>query len=322
MTWQLTLTGFLIGALVGVTGMGGGSLMTPILVIGFGFQPSFAIGTDILHGAIFKTVGAIRHRRLGNVQARLSGWMFLGSAPTSVAGVTVAVWLRHHYGSSVDSIQATILGCALIFGALGLLAKSMLRSRPIEDGPFRLGPRDRIAAVLIGLFGGFVVGLTSVGSGTFFGLTLLFLFPLRARKVVGTDIFHAAALLYIAGLGHLLAGDVDISAVGWLLLGSIPGVMFGTQWTVRMPDAAIRAALAIVLLLSGLKLVGLSPRELAIATVVGLLAVVAVNSVLRAGRLRRRTAEVTPALTGVDELVLAIEPGSAASQGTEARRPG
>src|SRR6266851_5475876 len=110
MWWELTLTGLLIGTLVGLTGMGGGSLMTPILVILFGFNPSLAIGTDIAHGAIFKTVGAFKHRQLGNVQAKLSGWMFLGSAPMSIAGVALATWLKHHYGGGVDSVQGRILG--------------------------------------------------------------------------------------------------------------------------------------------------------------------------------------------------------------------
>ena len=103
MTWQFTLTGLLIGSLVGLTGMGGGSLMTPILIILLGFNPTVAIGTDIAHGAIFKTFGAIRHRRLGNVQARLSGWMFIGSAPASILGVMLATWLNHRYGSSIKS---------------------------------------------------------------------------------------------------------------------------------------------------------------------------------------------------------------------------
>jgi hypothetical protein len=234
LTWQFTLVGLLIGLLVGVTGMGGGSLLTPILVIAFGFNPSVAIGTDTLHGAIFKTVGAFRHRQLGNVQARLSGWMFLGSAPMSVLGVSLAVWLKHRYGDSITSVQGRILGGALIFGALGLLAKSFLRAKAIGDAHFVLRPRDRLAAVLIGLFGGFIVGLTSVGSGTFFALTMLFVFPLRARKVVGTDIFHAAALLYVAGLGHFIAGNVDMGAVGWLLIGSIPGVLIGSQLTLSI----------------------------------------------------------------------------------------
>src|SRR5205085_696561 len=109
LSWQFVLTGLLIGTLVGLTGMGGGSLMTPILVIVFGINTTLAVGTDILHGAIFKTVGAFRHRRLGNVQATLSGWMLLGSAPMSLVGVTLATFLKHHYGDSVNSIQGRIL---------------------------------------------------------------------------------------------------------------------------------------------------------------------------------------------------------------------
>src|SRR5205823_5693101 len=134
MTWQFTLSGFLIGALVGMTGMGGGSLLTPILVIVFGFKPTLAVGTDILHGAIFKS----------------------GVQP--------------------------------------------------DDAPFLLERRDRIIAFALGAVCGFVVGLTSVGSGTFFGLVMVLVFPLTIPKIVGTDIFHAAALLWVAGFGHLLAG--------------------------------------------------------------------------------------------------------------------
>jgi uncharacterized membrane protein YfcA len=290
-TWQFTLSGLLIGVLVGVTGMGGGSLMTPILVIVFGVKPSLAIGTDILHGAIFKTVGAIRHRRLGNVQARLSGWMLLGSAPMSLIGVAIATWLKHKYGDSVDSVQGRVLGAALIFGGAGLLAKSFLRPKEIGDGDFQLTTRDRIAAVLIGLLGGFIVGLTSVGSGTFFGLTMLIVFPMRAHKIVGTDILHAAALLYVAGFGHLLAGNVDMHIVGWLLLGSIPGVLIGSQWMVRLPETIIRASLAVVLLLSGLKLVELPGASATIAAGLGggalILAAFALRD--RVGRQRART---------------------------------
>jgi uncharacterized membrane protein YfcA len=270
MTWQLVLAGLLIGTLVGLTGMGGGSLMTPILVIVFGFKPTVAIGTDIVHGALFKTVGAVRHRQLGNVQARLSGWMFLGSAPTSLLGVALATWLTHRYGDSVDAITGRVLGAALVFGALGLFAKSLLRPKAIASGAVPMTNRNRIAAVLIGLFGGFIVGLTSVGSGTFFGLTMLILFPLAAQKMVGTDIFHAAALLYVAGAGHLVAGNVDLGVVGWLLLGSIPGILVGSQWSIRLPEAVLRRALATLLLLSGVKLVAPSGASAGIAIAVGI----------------------------------------------------
>jgi uncharacterized membrane protein YfcA len=270
MTWQLVLAGLLIGTLVGLTGMGGGSLMTPILIIVFGFKPTVAIGTDIVHGALFKTVGAIRHRQLGNVQARLSGWMFLGSAPTSLLGVVLATWLKHRYGDSVDALTGRLLGAALVFGALGLFAKGVLRPNAIATGAVPMTNRNRMAAVLIGLFGGFIVGLTSVGSGTFFGLTMLILFPLGAQKMVGTDIFHAAALLYVAGAGHLVAGNVDLGVVGWLLLGSIPGILVGSQWSIRLPEAVLRRALATLLLLSGVKLVAPSGASAGIAIAVGI----------------------------------------------------
>jgi uncharacterized membrane protein YfcA len=257
MSWQLALSGLLIGTLVGTTGMGGGSLMTPLLVIVFGFQPAVAVGTDLVHGALFKTVGAIRHRALGTVQARLSGWMFVGSAPMSLVGVWVSEWMRDSYGDGAQSIQGRVLGIALVIGASGLVAKNVMRFREAPDVPFILTRRDRVAAVLIGLGGGFMVGLTSVGSGVFFGLSLLVLFPLRSSKVVGTDIFHAAALLWVAGAGHLVAGNVDVGSVAWLLVGSLPGVLIGSHISVRLPDRVLQLALAVTLAASGAKLVDL-----------------------------------------------------------------
>jgi uncharacterized membrane protein YfcA len=253
-TWQFTLTGLLVGVLVGLTGMGGGSLMTPALVFLFGFDPVVAIGTDIFHGAIFKTVGGLRHRRLGSVQAQLSGWMFAGSAPASLLGVATATWLERRYGSGVSSVEGVVLGGVLLLGGIGMLLKALVRfrERPAE---FVLGPRDRVAAVAIGVLGGYLVGLTSVGSGVFFGLTLLVVFPLRAHKVVGTDIFHAAGLLWVAGIGHLVAGNVSLHALAWLLVGSIPGVLVGSQLTLRISDRPLRLVLALVLLVSGARLV-------------------------------------------------------------------
>ena len=274
MTWQLALSGLLIGALVGTTGMGGGSLMTPLLVIVFGFHPAVAVGTDLVHGALFKTVGAIRHRALGTVQARLSGWMLLGSAPMSLVGVWVSGWMRDRYGDGAQTAQARVLAVALLIGAAGILAKNLVHFREAPDVPFILARRDRIAAVLIGLGGGFMVGLTSVGSGVFFGLSLLILFPLRSAKVVGTDIFHAAALLWVAGTGHLIAGNVDVGSVAWLLVGSLPGVLIGSHVSVRLPDRVLQLALAITLGASGVKLLDLPyANETAIGVlVVGVLA--------------------------------------------------
>jgi uncharacterized membrane protein YfcA len=256
LTWQFTLTGLLIGVLVGLTGMGGGSLLTPILVILFGFKPTLAVGTDVLHGAIFKTFGAVRHRRLGTVHARLTLWMFLGSGPMSLLGVGLATWLKNHYGDGAQSVEAYAVGAALVVGGIGLALKTFIdRGVQASDAPFLLTRRDKWIAFTIGAVCGFVVGLTSVGSGTFFGLIMVFVFPLTIPKIVGTDIFHAAALLWVAGVGHLFAGNVDLRTMAWLLTGSIPGVLLSSQLTLKVPERALRLGLAGVLFLSGLKLV-------------------------------------------------------------------
>jgi uncharacterized membrane protein YfcA len=291
MDWKLSLAGLLIGGLVGLTGMGGGSLMTPLLVIVFGFNPTVAIGTDIAHGAVFKTVGAVRHRRLGTVHARLSGWMFLASAPMSLLGVWIATSLEHRYGDGAQSVMARVLACALVAGSMGLFAKSFIRYREKSNAPFLLTRRDRLAAVAIGLFGGLIVGLTSVGTGVFFGLTLLVVFPLRSAKVVGTDIFHAAALLWVAGFGHFIAGNVDFGAVGWLLIGSVPGVLIASNYTLRMPDRALRVALATVLGLSGIKLADV-PHTNVLLGVGAAIGVGALLLVLLRPRLRTRAGPV------------------------------
>jgi len=255
MTWQFVLTGLLIGSIVGLTGMGGGSLMTPILVIVFGFQPTYAVGTDIVHGAIFKSFGAIRHRRLGTVHARLTLWMFLGSGPLSLAGVVVAAAIKHRYGASAQGIEGYAVGGALVAGGIGFLAKSFVkRGVQASDRPFVLSRRDKVVAVAIGAVFGFVVGLTSVGSGTFFGLVMVLVYPLTMSKIVGTDIFHAAALLWVAGIGHLVSGNVDLHATVWMLMGSIPGVLISSRFTVKLPDIVLRLSLGTILVLSGLKL--------------------------------------------------------------------
>jgi uncharacterized membrane protein YfcA len=255
MTWELSLTGLLIGLLVGVTGMGGGSLMTPILVLVFNFEVILAVGTDILHGAIFKTIGAARHRVLGHVHARLTFWFALGSVPASIAGVQLIEYLEETYGGEVEEIASRMLGAALVLGGIALLVRTFVHRRRVEGRPYLLTNRDRVLGVAIGLVGGFVLGLTSVGSGVFFGLMLILLFPLTAAKIVGTDIFHAAVLLWAAGLAHLSADNVDLGATGWLALGSIPGILIGSQLTIRMPERVLRVALGTVLVLAGLRLV-------------------------------------------------------------------
>jgi uncharacterized protein len=291
---RLAFAGLLVGVLVGTTGMGGGSLLTPILVLLFGFDPGVAIGTDILHGAIFKSFGAVRHRTLGTVHARLACWMLLGSAPMSLVGVALSSWLVKNYGDGVQSVQAQVLGVALVLGGLGLFLRAVISRRHVSDAPFLLTNRDRLIAFFLGFFGGFVVGLTSVGSGTFFGLVMILAFPLTARKIVGTDIFHAAVLLWVAGFGHLVAGNVDMTAVGWLLLGSVPGVLLGSQVSVRLPERALRVSLATVLLASGIKLTDIPDSSgLMIATLVVGFALAVVLE-LRGRRLSGRVATPAP----------------------------
>jgi uncharacterized membrane protein YfcA len=182
--------------------------------------------------------------------------MFLGSGPLSLVGVGVATLITRRYGESAQTIEAYAVGAALVAGGIGFLAKSFIkRGVQASDRPFLLSRRDKVLAVLIGAVFGFVVGLTSVGSGTFFGLVMVLIYPLTMPKIVGTDIFHAAALLWVAGIGHMVAGNVDYHATAWLLTGSIPGVLLSSRFTVRTPDVVLRISLGTILVLSGLKLV-------------------------------------------------------------------
>jgi uncharacterized membrane protein YfcA len=289
MTWQFALTGLLIGVLVGLTGMGGGALLTPILVIFFGFKPTYAVGTDILHGAVFKTFGAVRHRRLGTVHGHLTLWMFLGSGPMSLAGVAVAGWLSGAYGDGLESAESYAIGAALVLGAIGLVLKTFVkRGVQPSDAPFIMARKDKVRAVLIGAVFGFIVGLTSVGSGTFFGLVMVMVYPLTIAKIVGTDIFHAAALLWVAGFGHLVQGNVDVHAMAWLLLGSVPGILIASKFTLRIPERTLRLALAGVLALSGVKLLNVPQANWVIAigltTLFATLAVLGVNAWLNRPR--------------------------------------
>src|SRR6266545_6526229 len=186
----------------------------------------------------------------------------------ALAGLLVGVQIASGFGEGTDSTMSRLVGGALILGGLGFVAKTFLAGRA-NDAPFLLQPRDRIIAILIGASCGFVVGLTSVGSGTFFGLAMLLLYPLTAQKIVGTDLFHAAALLWVAGLSHLLHGNVDTHAMAWLLVGSVPGVLLGSHLSIRVPDRALRIAFSLILLLSGIKLLDMPPTPAIVLVVLG-----------------------------------------------------
>src|ERR671936_270227 len=194
----------------------------------------------------------------------------------SLLGVALANWLKHRYGPMAQDYEGYAVGAALVAGGIGFLAKGLIR-RGVQasDAPFVLARRDKIIATTIGAVFGFVVGLTSVGSGTFFGLVMVLVYPLTIPKIVGTDIFHAAALLWVAGLGHLIRGNVDLHAMAWLLIGSVPGILLASKFPLRIPDRPLRLGLAGVLGLSGLKLVNVPEATyvlaIGVAVVVGAL---------------------------------------------------
>jgi uncharacterized membrane protein YfcA len=273
-TWQFALTGLGLGLIVGLTGVGGGSLMTPILIIVFGFKPTYAVGTDIFHGAIFKSFGAIRHRRLSTVHGHLAFWLFLGSGPLAIAGVAVSYVLRDQIANA-ETILGYVIGAALIVGGSGFLAKSFVK-RGVQPSelPFIMSRRDKMLAVGTGAVFGFIVGLTSVGSGTYFGLMMVLVYPLTMPRIVGTDIFHAAALLWVAGIGHLIVGDVDLHAVVWLLVGSVPGILISSRYAVKVPDMTIRGGLGGILIISGLKLLDVPYASWVLGGGLGVLVVV------------------------------------------------
>jgi uncharacterized membrane protein YfcA len=197
--------------------------------------------------------------------------MFLGSGPMSLLGVATASWLASAYGDSVQSALSYAIGAALILGAIGLVLKTFVKRgvQPSEAG-FVLQRKDKIRAVIIGAVFGYIVGLTSVGSGTFFGLVMVMIYPLTVARIVGTDIFHAAALLWVAGIGHLVQGNVDLHATAWLLLGSIPGIWISSRFTLHLPQDALRLGLAGVLALSGIKLLNVPESSYVIAVGVAL----------------------------------------------------
>jgi uncharacterized protein len=240
-----------------------------MLILLFGFNPKTAVGTDILHGAVFKSFGAFHHRKLGNVHVPLALWMLLGSAPLSLVGVQIA----SSFSDATQSTMGKVVGGALILGGVGFAIKTFVRGTA-DDVPLDLTRRDKLFAVAIGASCGFVVGLTSVGSGTFFGLAMLLLYPLTAQRIVGTDMLHAALLLWVAGAGHLLHGNVDLHAMAWLLVGSIPGVLLGSHLSIKVPERALRVAFSFVLILSGIKLVEL-PFATTIIAVSGAFAILA-----------------------------------------------
>ncbi|HET7454902.1 MAG TPA: sulfite exporter TauE/SafE family protein [Solirubrobacterales bacterium] len=276
----IVLFGLGIGVLVGMTGMGGGSLMTPLLILIFGIQPTTAIGTDIFYSAVTKTVGGWRHFRMKTVNMELVKWLAMGSVPSAVSGVLLVSWLQTQVGEDrLDELVYAVLGGTLLMVGVITLARALiLRSLIEERDRFDVERRHKIAAIAIGATTGFVIGITSAGSGTVIAILLIAVYRLAPKKVVGTDVFHAAVLLWAAGIAHWIGGNIDFALAGTILVGSVPGVIVGTNLSVKAPQKFLRYALAVVLMASGTTLIlknyepGIVLPAIGVATVmVGLL---------------------------------------------------
>ena len=239
-----------VGLLVGLTGIGGGSLMTPLLILFAGVQPVVAIGTDLAYGAVTKTLGGWRHLRKGTVDLGVSKWLAVGSVPGSLVGVALVDWLHRDAGTAFDDALLIAIAAALVIVAVTTLTRALLMPSLVarERHTVELTRRGRLGAAAMGSVLGLLVGMTSVGSGALIGLVLILVFRLTPHRVVGTDVFHAAILLWAAGLAHWASGSVDLVLMANILVGSLPGVLIGTSLITRVPAAGLRPALGCVLI--------------------------------------------------------------------------
>src|SRR5579884_3951189 len=273
MDYRISLVGLLIGFLVGLTGMGGGSLLAPIMILVFRVPPVWAVGTDIAYSTVTKALGSIVHIRQKTVNFKVALWLACGSVPATLLSVTLVQYIRKHYQNLINSVILHALGLTLITVAVLLVVKpfvmNYLEHRRLEaqqeaarkgeivaQGSGRWERIGRpIATALIGAIVGFLVGLTSVGSGTLIIVSLAFMFPkLGPKELVGTDIFQAFMLLASGVIGYLMAGTINWTLVVLLLIGSLPGVFIGSKVSKYLPDRLMRPVLATVLAISGWKL--------------------------------------------------------------------
>lgn len=273
MDYRISLVGLLIGLLVGLTGMGGGSLLAPIMILFFRVPPVWAIGTDIAYSTVTKAVGSLVHIRQKTVNFQIALWLACGSVPSTLLSIGLVQYLRTHYHSLIDEFILRVLGITLMIVAILLLLKPLimkgveqrnlsrrklvaLNGETEEKGASRWEQRYRpLVTIVVGAVVGFLVGLTSVGSGTLIIVSLAFMFPrLGPRELVGTDIFQAFMLLASGVIGYLLSGTINWSMVLLLLIGSLPGVFLGSRLSKYIPDNILRPLLASVLVFSGWKL--------------------------------------------------------------------
>ena len=252
MTFDATLAayGFVVGLLVGLTGMGGGVLMTPLLMLGLGMPATAAVGTDLAYSLVTKLAGSWQHLRQRTVDMALVRALAVGSVPASVVAVGLLAWLEGRSPAGLEAGLARAIGAALIVAAALLAWRALSAEAPRAHAVHH----RRAAIAAVGAVGGLLVGLTSVGSGSVIMALLVFFVPMDARRLVGSDVVHAAVLVGVAAAGHALLGNVDVVLAAQLLVGSIPGVLIGSRLTLRAPRQILQAALAVLLILSGLRL--------------------------------------------------------------------
>ncbi len=275
MDYRISLVGLLIGFLVGLTGMGGGSLLAPIMILFFRIPPVWAVGTDIAYSTVTKAVGSIVHIRQKSVNFKVALWLACGSVPATVLSVSLVQYIHKHYGNAVNSLIIHSIGFTLILVAVLLVLKpyimqrldkrrdesrkqAVLQGKEIAEARTMLWEKRYrpLVTALVGAFVGFLVGLTSVGSGTLIIVSLAFLYPrLTSRELVGTDVFQAFMLLASGAIAYLNAGTINWTIVGLLLIGSLPGVLMGSRLSKYIPDRFLRPILATVLAVSGFKLI-------------------------------------------------------------------
>ena len=291
----LAFGGLLVGIVVGLTGMGGGALMTPMLVFFFGANPLTAISSDLVASFVMKPAGAVVHLRNGTVNLGLVRLLCIGSVPAAFLGAWfISLQPR---GEELDAVLKTLLGLALLAAAGGLVARAlyqMWQNRlPLGEGAARPSRPEVILrplpTIVLGAAAGLMVGITSVGSGSIVIVALLLIYPgLKASALVGTDLAQAIPLVGAAALGHLLFGDFSLDITTSLLLGAIPGAFIGAQISSRAPGGVIRRALAVLLLASGLRLLGVSTEAVVVialgALVLGSLLWVAIRRTVRGMR--------------------------------------
>ena len=258
MDWLYPLSGLLVGLIVGLTGVGGGSLMTPLLVLGFGFSPATAVGTDLLYAALTKAGGSVAHQQKSNINWRIVGLLGAGSIPAAI----ITVYVLHTLGTqskAFNSIITTTLGVALILTALSIILRGMFQKQDANRAfvpVITISRQTGINTVIVGLLLGVLVTVSSVGAGALGTLALFILYPrLSTRQIVGTDIAHAVPLTLIGGLGHAALGTVNFALLGSLLLGSLPGIWLGSHLSTHVPERVLRSLLATMLLIIGGKFV-------------------------------------------------------------------